>query len=446
MNAVFISYSHTPLKLKNKALKLAEKLIEAGIPTTMDHYNLKIGNDIDRFIEDVSNSEKYTHVLCLCTRDYYDKSKKLQTGVGKEIIQIEKLIRDNPYQEKVIPILFEEHTVSNDVLPEIFPKNIYWVDLRDENSLESKSLNTLIEHINGIRPIYPSFDEFQTLVYYALAEYPGLPKFLTGFIKQEVDRVIYNICLNAYNLMLTKRTWINFSREENILKKLYQEMSYFYNYMPDISLVVKTFLLIWEMHDNVPNPKASLPIIEKAIQISDSFSIDRNYPYRQLELKYKKGITLHRLDRLQEALNLYLDILLEENQDILENHRPDYIFNSALYAAHIYMIQNNIPEADKLYEQVIKSCNEAFRLEMSENLRLEIQNILYCSLYSKPIKIEEQIKQLKELEIVQDEELLWYKTLCKSYYPRLFGLRMILVPSKKPEIDGWIEGIHFKYM
>jgi len=67
MSTVFISYSHTPLKLKKKALKLAEKLIEAGIPTTIDHYNLKIGNDIDRFIEDVSNPEKYTHVLCLCT-------------------------------------------------------------------------------------------------------------------------------------------------------------------------------------------------------------------------------------------------------------------------------------------------------------------------------------------------------------------------------------------
>ena len=446
MSTVFISYSHTPLKLKIKALRLAEKLIEAGIPTTIDHYNLKIGNDIDRFIEDVSNPEKFTHVLCLCTKDYYNKSKNIETGVGKEIYQIEKLIRDNPYQEKVIPILFEDSNDINEILPDIFPRNVYWVDLKNEDAFESINLNILVEHINGIRPIYPIFDEFQTLVYYALAEYPGLPKFLTGFIKQEVDRVIYNMCLHAYNLMLSTKAWINIDKEENILDKLYQDMSYFYNYMPDISLVVNTFLLIWEMHDNIPNPKASLTVIEKAIEISDSFPKDKDYPYRQLELKYKKAITLHRLDKLQDALILYTEIISEESQDILENNRPDFIFNSALYSAHIYMLQNNISEAEKLYEQVINSCIAAFAVDIPDNLKLEIQNILYCSLYSKPNKTEEQIKRLNELDTVHDQELLWYKTFCKSYYPRLFGLRIILVPARKPDIDGWIEGIHFKYM
>ena len=55
-------------------------------------------NEFDVFEPEVGHLERFENKLKV-----YDKSKKIQTGVGKEIIQIEKLTRDNPYQEKVIP-------------------------------------------------------------------------------------------------------------------------------------------------------------------------------------------------------------------------------------------------------------------------------------------------------------------------------------------------------
>ncbi|MEA4936360.1 MAG: toll/interleukin-1 receptor domain-containing protein [Paludibacter sp.] len=444
MKSIFVSYSHTPPELKQKTLSLVQMLIERGLEVIIDHYDLSLGNDLNKFMSEISDDKKYSHILVICTKEYLAKSTNPKSGVGIEMNEFSKQLND-PNQEKIVPILFESGQAIDDILPEKL-KNVYGVDLREEPDFNGVETEKLINHIKGIKYLKSKPKTINTLVDYAIGEYPGLPKDISGQLKQDVILRIFKDCLDIYNLMLDTKTWFNFSDHSDALEKVFEEICNSYKYVPEIDIVISTLLLLWEIYDNKPDSYNACRVISKAQSISDEYQKDANYEFRNLEIRYKLGITFHRLNNYEVALENYAEVMKEDSQDILQDSSPDYVFNSALYSAHIYMLTGQTQNALDLYRSVIVSCEKAFEHDLPNELFVKIRNIYYCALYSIKDKSDEDLAKLSRLESINDEDFCWYKTFCKSYYPRLFGLKILLIPEVKPEIDGFVEGIHYKYL
>jgi hypothetical protein len=100
---VFISYSHDDDSHKNWVYELACRLIENGVETILDQWDLHLGSNLAKFMEKgLSNSDR---VLVICTDNYNKKSNDGLGGVGyeKNILTAELTI----YQDtkKFIPLV-----------------------------------------------------------------------------------------------------------------------------------------------------------------------------------------------------------------------------------------------------------------------------------------------------------------------------------------------------
>lgn len=79
---VFISYSHDSDEHKAWVLKLASDLRANGLDAILDQWDLMLGSNLPRFMEQgLSSSEK---VLVICTNNYIEKSNAGRGGVGYE--------------------------------------------------------------------------------------------------------------------------------------------------------------------------------------------------------------------------------------------------------------------------------------------------------------------------------------------------------------------------
>jgi len=79
---IFISYSWDSEEHKTWVRSLADRLIGAGIPVTLDQYDLRGGEDMHHFME--SAVSRATHVLVICTPDYVSRANERIKGAGEE--------------------------------------------------------------------------------------------------------------------------------------------------------------------------------------------------------------------------------------------------------------------------------------------------------------------------------------------------------------------------
>lgn len=444
MSKIFISYSHTPSRNKAQTIKLADKLISCGLEVTFDKYDLRIGYDINQFIKNISQDNLYSHILVICNADYYEKTNNINTGVGKETVEIAKIYNDDPNQYRILPVLIDVGSTIEH-LPDYFLKGIYYVDLREDENLEGKNLQSLINHLQGVHPIKPPKSEIDTLLSYASGKFPGLPKFLTGYIKQEIDRQIFNICDQTLSLMLSRRTWLDTIKEEYAINKIYTDFSYFLDYIPDVDLVLKTHLLLWTYYDLMPDNRKCLELMESALDISERFRSKGNYSGRTLYLKYHKAVSLHRLNMIDQAFEIYDMLTGNESQDILNQNGSIIHIYASLYKGHTYMLLKKDELANKEYRNLIKTCDVAFSGSVLSDIREKLNEIYYCAHYSISNRIHEEESKLKELEKTNDDLFQIFMTNCRSYYPYQHMMRIMIVPNKKPDVYGWIEGVHYKW-
>lgn len=79
---VFISYSHDSEEHINWVYQLACRLIESGVEVVLDQWDIQLGSNILKFMENgLSNSDR---VLVICTNNYNNKSNEGFGGVGYE--------------------------------------------------------------------------------------------------------------------------------------------------------------------------------------------------------------------------------------------------------------------------------------------------------------------------------------------------------------------------
>ncbi|HRW22749.1 MAG TPA: toll/interleukin-1 receptor domain-containing protein, partial [Bacteroidales bacterium] len=339
MKSIFISYCHEPSIYKELVHIFVDKLIKTGLSVVIDKYDLSPGNDMDSFMNDIINKEKYEKVLVFCTSEYKNRADNKIGGVGQEVMTYKNLVKDKPNQEYVIPIIIEPNIKGIDLLPNIFPKNTYYINISNDLKFSTQESLDLIHYLQGVKPRKPQNSVLEALVTYTLANFPGLPKPLVDLFKQEMSKWIVSSFTNSFGAMIQFNTWVNLSVEYEILNRIAPNIIEFSKNLSNPYVAIDLLSIFWKYFDNIPNNINALNIINEAISISDLINEkNTNLNRIKLNLEFKKAITLHRMDMLDDALLKYNLIIEEESQDLLD---PITIFTSALYAGHIYKLKKD---------------------------------------------------------------------------------------------------------
>ena len=139
---VFISYSHDSPEHKQWVSELAVKLRHNGIDTTLDQWDLRLGDDITRFMErGIVDADR---ILIVCTDNYVSKANTGEGGVGYERMIITKEIVENQGNNKFIPII--RQTQWEDKTPEFLKERVY-IDFTDDSQFEEKFEELLHERL-----------------------------------------------------------------------------------------------------------------------------------------------------------------------------------------------------------------------------------------------------------------------------------------------------------
>ena len=436
--SVFISYSHDP-KFNEKTHRLADKLLNEGIPVVIDKYDLKLGNDIDRYMSDISDRDKYNFILVICTSSYKEKADQGIGNVGKEAIYIGDLVNNNPFQEAVVPIIFEKKENCAQLLPAFFPPNSYWVDLSEEEHFEGDNFKKLLEHLRGVRPFKPLKTQIEINSSYLETELSGLHDQQKAIIFQELIRPIVQECISTIDSMLRVGFWFDLSLEKKALETTLKKLSAYDEKVPDVELVISAYMTMWEYYRIREDHIQGLQVIEQAILLSDKDHQSPNYSLRRLKLLYMKAYSLHMRSKMDEALPLFNQLYMEEAQDILQSENPLIIFNSVLYAAHIIKSKSRIGEANALYrdlvlsiEQVFKNlCKNDFQKDFPIELFIELRNIYYNALFHIENRTAAEEEKFIEYDAIMDEPLLRYKTFCKGLIPPPFMFPIVMIPDNR---------------
>jgi hypothetical protein len=124
---VFFSYSHDSEPHKDWVLALATRLVANGVDVILDQWDLSLGSDLPRFMEQgLSSAER---VLSVCTEPYVQKANAGRGGVGYEkMILIAQLMQDVT-SERIIPVV-RANTLTPPV-PTFLSSRVY-IDFRDD--------------------------------------------------------------------------------------------------------------------------------------------------------------------------------------------------------------------------------------------------------------------------------------------------------------------------
>ena len=125
---VFISYSWHPKENQIRVEQLAERLFSDGVHCVIDIYDLRDGQDKNKFMEQMVNDPTVKKVLLICNKEYTKKANARTGGVGIESTIVSEEIYNNAEQTKFIPVIFEYDENGKPYLP-TFVKSRIFVDL-----------------------------------------------------------------------------------------------------------------------------------------------------------------------------------------------------------------------------------------------------------------------------------------------------------------------------
>lgn len=136
----FVSYSHDSKEHKRWVAELASKLIENGIDIILDQWDLGLGDDVPKFME--NSVAKADRVLMICSEPYVRKADDGKGGVGYEaMIVTGEIVRDLG-TSKFIPILRQSPGAFT------LPRSVstrYYIDMSDEKDFDEQFQKLLRE-------------------------------------------------------------------------------------------------------------------------------------------------------------------------------------------------------------------------------------------------------------------------------------------------------------
>lgn len=152
---IFISYCWADSNFESKVLKFANRLREDGIEVILDKFNLKLGNDLNNFMEQCVNDPTINYVLLLLTPEYKIKADDRKGGAGIETQIISAEVYKDVDNEKFIPILFQKNGHKTEECIPTYLKGRLWLDLSEECDYE-KQYVSLLQTLYGVDKYVPS--------------------------------------------------------------------------------------------------------------------------------------------------------------------------------------------------------------------------------------------------------------------------------------------------
>jgi hypothetical protein len=139
---VFISYSHDSPEHKKWVSELASKLMENGIDIILDQWELELGGDVPKFME--NSVYAADRVLMICTETYVHKADDGLGGVGYEAMIITGELFHKLGTSKFIPIIKQKN--ENPILPKFMGIRKY-IDISNEEAYQ-KNIEELIRGLH----------------------------------------------------------------------------------------------------------------------------------------------------------------------------------------------------------------------------------------------------------------------------------------------------------
>jgi hypothetical protein len=383
---VFISYSQSSEQHVDRVLKLAEELVQNGIDVKIDEWDLKPGQNLHKFMEEMVNNKEINKVLVICDKSYMDKANNREGGVGTETDIITPEVYGNSENVRFIPIIFEKNDDGEAYVP-IYFKDRYHIDLCQDNNKYSEEFEKLIRSIIGKAehtkpklgkiPTYILEEDerghtsaFARAVRYAFEN----GKKVTPKLKDYMDAFISNLD----NFIVEKNSNTTMEKEkESFLKNLNEFITYRDEYLEIITKAIS--YNITELESIIHS------FFEKVILCK----IDKKKEYNTESIKF-----------------IIYELFLYTIAILLKNERFDIL---AEFLRREFVDPDNNDNQMKTFEKIILSCGR--------------------SIWNKKIKnlMESRIKEnINRLELIDADIVLYLKNLIEEkvyeqpiyyYYP-----------------------------
>lgn len=138
----FISYAWESNEHKDWVRKLAERLVENGVETSLDQWDIELGSDMPQYMETCVRESDF--VILVCTPTFAAKANSGKGGVGYEKhIVTGEIYESATSTRKFVPLLRRGNPEES--LPS-YLKSKYCIDFREDSEFDSK-LEELLRHI-----------------------------------------------------------------------------------------------------------------------------------------------------------------------------------------------------------------------------------------------------------------------------------------------------------
>jgi hypothetical protein len=145
---VFVSYAHENPEHKRWVARLSTDLRHKGVNAVLDQWDLQLGRDVTRLMEEgITESDR---VLLICTPTYARKAGEGHGGVGYERLVVTAEIAQKTETKKFVCVLRAGD--PNDSIP-AFVRNRLFVDFRDDETYEVR-LEDLLRDLHNA-PVQP---------------------------------------------------------------------------------------------------------------------------------------------------------------------------------------------------------------------------------------------------------------------------------------------------
>jgi hypothetical protein len=140
---LFVSYSHDSDQHKDWVLALATRLVANGVDIVLDQWDLTLGSDLPRFMEQGLTGAQ--RVLAICTESYVIKANAGRGGVGYEKMILTAQLMQDITSDRIIPLI--RSNALTVPVPTFLSSRVY-IDFRDDRTFEAKYAE-LISDIHG---------------------------------------------------------------------------------------------------------------------------------------------------------------------------------------------------------------------------------------------------------------------------------------------------------
>lgn len=141
---VFISYSHDNESHRNWVYQIACRLVESGVETVLDQWDLRLGSNLMQFMEKgLTNSDR---VLVVCTDNYNAKSNGGLGGVGYEKNILTAELFSNQDTARFIPCI---RGVTSAVKTPVCLSGRTYIEFSNDSTFE-QSFKSLLHELFGV--------------------------------------------------------------------------------------------------------------------------------------------------------------------------------------------------------------------------------------------------------------------------------------------------------